>query len=197
MQFTSVIESRLSYYDVYGYGLDADSSLTYSIFLGIYGFLSSIVSNLYIYIPLLTMGLLSRETSSGSIKLLYSSPVSSVQIVAGKYLAAITFAAEIIKYLLPLPIPVSIYGLVLLFLLLKTGLLPLEKIQDVGNLLLELMPLLLVPASVSFVTALDAIQAMLLPVLIMGLAGTLLVMALTGLVSQAVIRRRKGAASRD
>ena len=51
-------------------------------------------------------------------------------------LAAITFAAEIIKYLLPLPIPVSIYGLVLLFLLLKTGILPLEKIQDVGDLLL-------------------------------------------------------------
>lgn len=91
MQFTSLIESRLSYYDVYGYGLNTDSSLTYRIFLGTYGFLSSIVSNLYIYIPLLTMGLLSRETSSGSIKLLYSSPVSSVQIVAGKYLAAITF----------------------------------------------------------------------------------------------------------
>ena len=107
-------------------------------------------------------------------------------------LAAITFAAEIIKYLLPLPIPVSIYGLILLFLLLKTGVLPLEKIEDVGNLLLELMPLLLVPASVSFVTALDTIQAMLLPVLIMGLVGTLLVMILTGQVAQAVIRRRKG-----
>lgn len=107
-------------------------------------------------------------------------------------LAAITFAAEIIKYLLPLPIPVSIYGLILLFLLLKTGVLPLEKIEDVGNLLLELMPLLLVPASVSFVTALDTIQAMLLPVLIMGLVGTLLVMILTGRVAQAVIRRRKG-----
>lgn len=107
-------------------------------------------------------------------------------------LAAITFAAEIIKYLLPLPIPVSIYGLILLFLLLKTGILPLEKIEDVGNLLLELMPLLLVPASVSFVTALDTIQAMLLPVLIMGLVGTLLVMILTGRVAQAVIRRRKG-----
>ena len=107
-------------------------------------------------------------------------------------LAAITFAAEILKYILPLPIPVSIYGLILLFLLLKTGLLPLNKIQAVGNLLLELMPLLLVPASVSFVTALDTIQAMLLPVLIMGLVGTLLVMAVTGLAAQWVIRRRKG-----
>ena len=112
-------------------------------------------------------------------------------------LAAITFAAEIIKYLLPLPIPVSIYGLVLLFLLLKTGILPLEKIQDVGDLLLELMPLLLVPASVSFVTALDTVQEMLLPVLIMGLAGTRLVMVITGRVAQAVIRRRKGAEKHD
>lgn len=112
-------------------------------------------------------------------------------------LAAITFAAEIIKYLLPLPIPVSIYGLVLLFLLLKTGVLPLEKIQDVGDLLLELMPLLLVPASVSFVTALEAVQAMLLPVLIMGFGGTLLVMAVTGRAAQAVIRRKKGAEKHD
>ena len=82
-------------------------------------------------------------------------------------IAAITFAAEIVKYLLPLPIPVSIYGLAMLFFLLKSGLLALEQVQDVGNLLLELMPLLLVPASVSFITALDTVQAMLLPVLIM------------------------------
>ena len=112
-------------------------------------------------------------------------------------LAAITFAAEIINYLLPLPIPVSIYGLILLFLLLKTGILPLDKIEDVGNLLLELMSLLLVPASVSFVTALDTIQAMLLPVLIMGLVGTLLVMVITGRIAQAVIRRRKGDAEHE
>ena len=112
-------------------------------------------------------------------------------------LAAVTFAAEIVKYLLPLPIPVSIYGLAMLFFLLKSGLLPLEQIQDVGNLLLELMPLLLVPASVSFVTALDTVRSMLLPVLIMGLAGTLLVMAVTGRVAQWVIRRRKGDPEHD
>ena len=91
MQFTSSIESDLAYFDVHGYGSAGDSSMTSSVFLGMYGFLQSIVNNLYVYIPLLTMGLLSRETSSGSIKLLYSSPVSSFQIVAGKYLAALTF----------------------------------------------------------------------------------------------------------
>lgn len=104
-------------------------------------------------------------------------------------IAAITFAAEIIKYFVPLPVPASIYGLLLLFILLKTGILKLEQIEDVGGLLLELMPLLLVPASVSFLTVLDTIQGMLLPVLIMGLVGTTVVMAVTGAVSQGIIRR--------
>lgn len=89
MSFTSEIESTLSYLDVYGYSYN--SSQTFDTFLGTYGFLATIVGNLYIYIPLLTMGLLSRETASGSIKLLYSSPVTSMQIVGGKYLAAIGF----------------------------------------------------------------------------------------------------------
>ena len=104
-------------------------------------------------------------------------------------IAAVTFAAEIIKYFVQLPVPASIYGLILLFILLKTSMLRLEQIEDVGGLLLELMPLLLVPASVSFLTVLDTIQGMLLPVLIMGLAGTTVVMVVTGTVSQGIIRR--------
>lgn len=104
-------------------------------------------------------------------------------------IAAITFAAEIIKFLLPLPVPASIYGLILLFLLLKSGVLKLDQIEHVGGLLLELMPLLLVPASVSFLTVLDMIQGMLLPVLIMGFVGTVVVMIVTGMVSQALVRR--------
>lgn len=106
-------------------------------------------------------------------------------------IAAITFAAEIIKFFVPLPVPASIYGLILLFILLKAGVLKLEQIENVGGLLLELMPLLLVPASVSFLTVLDALQAMLLPVLIMGLIGTIVVMAVTGRVSQWLVQRRE------
>ncbi len=48
--------------------------------------------HLYLYIPLLTMGLMSREYSSGSIKLLYSSPVSSVQIIFGKFLSMMIYS---------------------------------------------------------------------------------------------------------
>ena len=104
-------------------------------------------------------------------------------------IAAITFAAEIVKYLIPLPVPASIYGLIGMFLLLKCGALKLEQVEHVGGLLLELMPLLLVPASVSFLTVLDTIQGMLLPVLMMGFLGTIAVMAATGRISQALVRR--------
>ena len=51
-------------------------------------------------------------------------------------IAAVTFLAEIIKFFLPLPIPASIYGLVLLFILLKSGALKLEQVEHVGGLLL-------------------------------------------------------------
>lgn len=107
-------------------------------------------------------------------------------------LAAVTFVAELLKLLLPLPVPASIYGLIMLFLLLKTGVLKLSQVEDVGGFLLEWMPLLLVPASVSFLTVLDTIQGMLLPVLIMGFIGTMVVMFVSGQASQWVIRRGKG-----
>ena len=51
----------------------------------------TIQSTLYLYIPLLTMGLMSQEYSSGSIKLLFSSPISSLQIILGKYLSMLIY----------------------------------------------------------------------------------------------------------
>ena len=81
----------------------------------------------------------------------------------------------------------------MLFLLLKTGVLKLRQVEDVGTFLLEWMPLLLVPASTSFLTVLDTIQGMLLPVLVMGFIGTMAVMFAAGHAAQWMIRRRKGA----
>ena len=106
-------------------------------------------------------------------------------------IAAVTFAAELLKFILPFPFPASIYGLILLFTLLKTGVLKLSQVEDVGSLLLELMPLLLVPASVSFITSLDAVKQLLAPVLISGLVGTTLVLFVTGTVTQLCIKLRK------
>ena len=80
-----------------GYGLDA---LTYSLFSSPWGGLfPGMQGYLYFYIPLLTMGVVSRELSSGSIKLLYSSPITNFQIIIGKYFAMMIYGAIMIGVL--------------------------------------------------------------------------------------------------
>ncbi|HWV72241.1 MAG TPA: Gldg family protein [Pseudosphingobacterium sp.] len=78
------------------------SGLTDRIFAGFSSLFPKMQEYLYLYIPLLTMGLISRETHSGSIKLLYSSPIRVFDIVMGKYLAMTTYCFLLIGVLLGL-----------------------------------------------------------------------------------------------
>lgn len=71
-----------------GYGL---YNVTMNVFAGWRGMFTAMQQYLYLYIPLLTMGLMSRELNSGSIKLLYSSPVTNTQIILGKYLSMMIY----------------------------------------------------------------------------------------------------------
>ncbi len=73
---------------------------TASLIGGYRGIFSEMLNNLYLYVPLLTMGLMSRELSSGSIKLLYSSPVSNLQIILGKYLSVVVYGLMLVVVLL-------------------------------------------------------------------------------------------------
>ena len=75
-----------------------------NVFAGWRGMFTAMQQYLYLYIPLLTMGLMSRELNSGSIKLLYSSPVTNTQIILGKYLSMMIYNLVLpsILYLLPL-----------------------------------------------------------------------------------------------
>ena len=74
-------------------------NITERLLLGYAGAISGMQDNLYLYIPLLTMGLMSQEYNRGSIKLLYSSPVSNRQIIFGKYLSMIVYALLLIAVL--------------------------------------------------------------------------------------------------
>jgi ABC-2 type transport system permease protein len=67
------------------------ADLTGRIFLSKEGLFSSVMQNVYLYIPLLTMSLISREMSSGTIKLLYSSPIRIRQIIFGKFFAMMLY----------------------------------------------------------------------------------------------------------
>lgn len=79
-----------------GYSL---MNVTSNIFGGWEGIFVSVQGSLYLYIPLLTMNLMSRELSSGSIKLLYSSPVTNAQIILGKYLSMLAYTVILMAVL--------------------------------------------------------------------------------------------------
>lgn len=87
LTFSDLVADQLRYVAL-GY---RPYNLTASLLVGFGGMYSSMQNNLYLYIPLLTMGLMSREYSSGSIKLLYSSPITNMQIILGKYLSILIY----------------------------------------------------------------------------------------------------------
>lgn len=96
MVFTQAIET-LIVNEALGYRITGATS---QIFYGWGALFSGVKENLYFYIPLLTMGLMSREFSSGSIKLLYSSPITNRQIILGKFLAMMIYGLLLIGILL-------------------------------------------------------------------------------------------------
>ncbi|WP_285008815.1 Gldg family protein [Pedobacter faecalis] len=80
-----------------GPNLDYLAPLTFNIFSEPRGgMFNKVMQNLYLYIPLLTMGLISREINGGTIKLLYSSPVKVSEIIFGKYLAMVIYSLVLI-----------------------------------------------------------------------------------------------------
>ena len=63
----------------------------------------------------------------------------------------ISFIGEILKCLIPLPIPASIYGMVILFACLMTGIIKLEQVKEAGKYLIEIMPVMFIPAAAGII----------------------------------------------
>ena len=100
----------------------------------------------------------------------------------------ISFVGEFLKYVLPLPIPASIYGMVILFIGLLTGLIKLEQVKEVGKFLIEIMPVMFIPAGVGLMASWGVLKPMLVPVLVVTVVAIITVMAVTGQISQIIIR---------
>ena len=106
-------------------------------------------------------------------------------------ISGISFVAEILHELLPLPVPASVYGLLLLLFLLLTGILKEEHIRDTADFMLSIMPLFFVPASVALITSYESIKGNILKLVVMCLVSTIVVMVVTGGVSQLIVRAGK------
>ncbi len=103
----------------------------------------------------------------------------------------ITLIGELLKYLLPLPIPASIYGMAILFAGLMSGVIPLDAVKEAGRFLIEIMPVMFIPAGVGLMVSWGVLKPLLLPVSIITVVSFLTVVGATGRTSQWLIRRER------
>lgn len=103
----------------------------------------------------------------------------------------VTCAGELMKYFIPLPIPGSIYGLLLMFVLLFTKMIKVEQVKDVGEFLIEIMPLMFIPAGVGLMASWGELQGFLVPLLVITVATTFIVIFVTGKVTDFMMDRKE------
>lgn len=102
---------------------------------------------------------------------------------------AVSFLAELMEVLIPLPIAASMYGLVLMLIGLITKIIPLEKVEGAADFLVEILPVLFVPPTVSIIANMEALRQILVPLVVICIVTTVLIMGVTGRVAQFLLHK--------
>ena len=111
--------------------------------------------------------------------------IKQIAIILG-----ICLIAEVLEYLIPLPIAASIYGLILMLTALMTKIIPLKEVENVADFLTGNMTILFIPSTVGIMACVDEMKKMLVPLLVISVVTTLIIMAVTGWVSQGIMYRK-------
>lgn len=102
----------------------------------------------------------------------------------------ISFVGEVLNSVIPLPVPASIYGFVIMFACLKLKIIKISSVHETGKFLIEIMPLMFIPAAVGLITAWKVLKPMFVPVAVITVVSTIVVMAVSGRVTQDVITHK-------
>lgn len=103
----------------------------------------------------------------------------------------VSFLGEILHSLIPIPVPASIYGLVLMFAGLITGVIPYDSVKEVGTFLVDIMAIMFLPAAVGLMDAFDILRPVLVPFAVITVVSTIVVMVVSGKVTEIVMRHSK------
>lgn len=100
----------------------------------------------------------------------------------------ISLVGELMNKFIPLPVPASIYGMVILFIGLLSGLIKLDSVKEAGRFLIEIMPVMFIPAGVGLMSSWLNLKPILLPVCIITVVTIFTVMAVSGHVTQFIVK---------
>ena len=102
----------------------------------------------------------------------------------------LSFLGEVLKMFIPLPIPASVYGLVLMLACLMTGVLKTSQVKDAAFFLIEIMPVMFIPAAAGLIDSWGVLRPLIVPIMIITVAITVFVMVVTGRVAQMIAQKR-------
>ena len=107
---------------------------------------------------------------------------------------AVSFIGEVLHTVIPVPIPASVYGIFLLFGLLESKVLKAKQVRETARFFIEIMPVLFIAPVVSMIDQWDVMKTIFIPFFVISIGTTILVMVLSGRLTQTIIRldrRRK------
>ena len=110
---------------------------------------------------------------------------------------AFSFAGELLHFLLPLTIPASIYGIILLFGALELKWIKVKDIRETSSFLIAVMPVMFIPAAVGLIDSWQAIGNSWLQYIIVTVVSTFIVMGVSGWITQMVIRKNRMKAQQE
>lgn len=106
-------------------------------------------------------------------------------------IAAFAFIGELLHWFIPLPIPASIYGIVLLFIALELKWVKVSDIREVSSFLIAVMPIMFIPAAAGLMESWGAVKSSVWEYALITIVSTFVVMGFSGAVTQFVIWRGK------
>lgn len=104
---------------------------------------------------------------------------------------AVSFLAEVLETIIPLPVAASVYGLLLMLIGLWTKIIPLQKVEGVADYLVAIMSIMFVPPTVGIMASFEQLKTMLIPLVVISFISTILVMVVTGKATQFLLRKGK------
>lgn len=111
----------------------------------------------------------------------------------------VTFLGEVLRAVLPLPVPASIYGLLIMLFCLCAKVIKLNQVKLAADFLIDIMPPMFIPSAVGLITVWADLKEIVVPVMMIIVITTIFVMICTGKVSQGIIdyRREKEVERKD
>ena len=107
-------------------------------------------------------------------------------------IVTISLMGELLNYILPLPVPASIYGLVIMFFCLSLKIIKVSDVKETSAFLIGMLQLMFIPAGVGLIASWDIVQKNFLALSVLIVASTLLVFLVSGRVTQHFLSRKEG-----